>query len=126
MSRVETSMTVGSSMLASAFSHIFCCGLLPMAINASASALLGGIGAQIGVAIVTTLLVATGVTYFEKHRHETACAGKGNCSHTGFNIQKHFLRNLCIGTVTYVFFAVLSHLPAVHDVIDHIFDISHS
>jgi len=115
----ETALTIGTSIIGSLFSHVFCCGLLPFALNAGASALLGGIGAQIGIAIVTTLAVATGVTFYEKHRHETKCASDGSCgcSHK-FNFAKHFTRNLIIGICTYSFFATLTHLQAVHALLE--------
>ncbi len=128
MSRIETSMTIGSSVLAALFSHIFCCGLLPMVLNASASAVLGSVSAQIGVAILTTLAIATGVTLYERHRHATHvhgihCVGHHHDHHTPFNIRKHFIRNLIIGSVTFMVFAFVTHLPVVHHLLEQVFNI---
>lgn len=124
MSREETALTIGGSIFGSLFSHIFCCGLLPFALNASASAVLGGLGMQIGMAIITTLAVATGVTLFEKHRHQTTCKTSGHCGCVAhFHFQKHFIRNLIIGICAYSFFAVVTHLPGIHDYFERHFGI---
>lgn len=110
---METTMAIGSSVIASLFSHVFCCGLLPFALNASASVFLSGLGMQIGFAMLTLLGVATGVTFFEKHRHVTACASGCGCVKR-FDFQRHFARNLLAGLCAYGFFTVLTHIPAVH------------
>jgi hypothetical protein len=129
LSRIETTMTIGTSIVAALFSHMFCCGLLPMVLNASASAVMGSLTAQFGVAILTTLAIATGVTFYECHRHASHvhgihCAGHHDHDHNGpFNTKVHFVRNLIIGSITFTFFAFLTHLPAVHNFLEQIFNI---
>jgi len=97
---------------------------LPLAVNASANAVLSSLGMKIGVAIVTTLLVAAGVTVFEKHRHLTACKKSNSCGCTPeFNQRRHFLRNLLIGSIVYTVVYVATHLPGIHAVLERYFGI---
>ena len=120
----ETALTVGGSIFGSLFSHVFCCGLLPLALNASASAILNSLGMQIGFAIATTVAVASGVTFFEKHHHNTACKSTHVCGcTTTFNLRKHFLRNLATGAVVYSLFYIITHLPGIHAVLERNFGI---
>ena len=125
MSRFETTATIATSFVASIGSHVFCCGLLPLALNASAGALLSSAGAQVGFAIVTALLVASGVTLYERHRHQTVCATGHSCSHkhSKFNLHRHFLRNLLVGGIAYTLFTSLSHLPLIHHGLERAFHI---
>lgn len=114
----ESFLTIGGSIVASLFSHVFCCGLLPMTLNASANAFLSGIGMQIGFAAITITLIAATVTWFESHRHYTTCLNK-ECSCTpDFPARKHFLFNLCIGAMSYAFFAVLIRVPFIHHLME--------
>lgn len=120
----ETALTIGANVFSSLFSHVFCCGLLPMAVNASASALLSSLGMQIGFAVLTTCCVAGGVTLFEKRRHQTACRESGHCgcAHE-FNFRRHFLCNLAIGAVIYSMVYGATHLPAIHVMLEKYFGI---
>lgn len=115
----ETALTIGGSVFGSIFSHLICCGLLPMALNASAGALLSSLGVQIGFAIASTLLVASAVTLFEKRRHHHACniSGHNHCA-PHFNLRRHFLRNLAVGIVVYTTVYGITHIPAVHHVLE--------
>lgn len=103
----ETALTIGGSVVGSIFSHVFCCGLLPMAFNASAGALLSSIEVQIGFAIITTLMVAMAVTLYEKRRHK-------DCNHR-FNIKKHLIKNSVVGGSIYFLVYTATHLPGMHE-----------
>lgn len=120
MSRIETAATITSSMAAALGGHLLCCGIMPMMLNASAAAMLGSIGAQIGFAILTTILVATAVTCYENHRHQAVCRAS---SHDHFKPRRHFLRNLVIGGLAYAAFSTFTHLPFVHDGLETLFHI---
>lgn len=122
MSRIETATTIAGTMTASMASHILCCGLLPFAVNTSVQAFASHLGLQLGLAILTTILIASTVTLWEKHRHENVCKHQSSCS---FNLSRHLLRNLVIGGIAYGFFGLLTHIPAVHHELVHFFDPNH-
>lgn len=124
MSRFETTASIAASFAAAIGSHLFCCGLLPLALNASAGALLSSIGAQIGFAVLTAVLVASAVTAYEKHRHRHVCARGTTCSHKNhFNSRRHFTRNLLIGGAAYLLFTSVTHLPGVHEGLERLFQV---
>lgn len=125
MSRAETATTIASSVFAALGSHVFCCGILPLALNASANAVLGGLGFKIGFAVLTVGAVAGFVTLFEKHRHERVCISTGCGCRPAFDWKHHFARNLLIGMATYGFFYMLTNLPVIHQGFENLFGLSH-
>lgn len=117
MSRFETVTTVAGTMTASMASHILCCGILPMAVNGSLQAAASHLGLQVGLAILTTITIATGVTFWEKQRHVHVCTAH---SHDHFKFERHLVRNLVIGAIAYGFFSLLTHVPMIHHGLEHI------
>lgn len=117
MSRLESTTTAFGAMVAAFGGHILCCGILPMAVNGSLQAAASHLGLQLGLAVLTTLAIATGVTFWEKSRHQTICQA---ASHDHFRFENHLLRNIVIGFIAYGFFTFLTHVPVVHHGIEHL------
>lgn len=124
MSRFETTAAITASLIASIGSHVLCCGVLPLALNASAGAMLSSLGVQLGFAGLTVVLMATGVTFYERHRHRTLCARRASCRHRySFNMRHHFLRNLVVGGIAYMVFTGVTRLGVVHEGLEQVFKI---
>lgn len=117
MSRLETATTAFGAMLAAMGSHILCCGILPMAVNGSLQAAASHLGLQLGLAVLTTLAIATVVTLWERRRHAAICQAS---SHDHFRFEHHLLRNIVIGFIAYGFFTFLTHVPMVHHGLEHL------
>lgn len=120
MSRFETVTTITGTMAASMASHILCCGILPFAVNSSLQAAASHMGLQLGLAVLTTMMIATGVTVWEKHRHAHVCSHQSHCR---FSWRKHLSRNLVVGGLAYGFFSLLTHVPFVHHGLEHLLEL---